>query len=166
MSQRDAGPLRKDRRSWVARGVALIGLLLLGGVASLALLERGNHDADRREHELTLQVAAGVRAAGEQVRTALAGSAGLVNADGSVDPASFAAFARSVLATGAVEAVAYEPKVTGDQRAAFEALHGFFGPENHPVALAGQVQDFRVSRAQLHEPIQHSFRFGDLKPRP
>jgi CHASE1-domain containing sensor protein len=124
MIQRDPGPLRHNSRPWVARSLALIGLLLLGGVASFTLMVRSDRDAERREHELTSQVAASVKATGEQLRTALAGSAGLVTEDGSVYSGSFNAFADAVLATHAITAVAYEPKVSADQRARYEALHG------------------------------------------
>ena len=44
-----------------------------------------------------------------------------------------------------------------------KALNGLFRAKDHAEALAGQVQQARVVRAQFHEPIQQRLRPGDLE---
>ena len=48
---------------------------------------------------------------------------------------------------------------------AFKALDGLLGAEDHPEALACQVEQLRVVRAQLCQAVEHHLRFGDLEPR-
>ncbi len=46
-----------------------------------------------------------------------------------------------------------------------EAINRLLWPENHPVTLAGQVEEIRLPRAKLYQPVQHFFRALDFKAR-
>ena len=51
---------------------------------------------------------------------AVAGAGGLVTADGAVELDSFRTYAREVVAISPINALAFEPVITADERAAFE----------------------------------------------
>ena len=86
-----------------------------------------------------------------RVVTSLRASAGLVDAEGAVDEASFGAYARAVGSIGATDALALAEIVTSTQRERFEATRGrriselvrpgVFGPP------AGETRTSRSSRS-------------------
>src|SRR5436190_20701218 len=45
----------------------------------------------------------------------------------------------------------------------FETVHGFFGPENHPVTLPSKVEQSRIVCTELCELVEDRFCISDLE---
>ena len=105
-----------------AIGVALVVLVAAAALAMSRLAWDKANDDSRVENDRAAQAAYDtLQASVGRVMTTLGAAAGLVNAQGDVQPSNFTAFARAVQSVRASDALALAKVVTGDGRPAFEA---------------------------------------------
>jgi GAF domain-containing protein len=107
---------------WRRLIVAAVALTGLGAVAVVEQQAQG--DADDRQDVLAAEAAVLVEGTGTTSVVAMAGGGGIVSPEGAVDLDSFMAYAREVVDASPLEALALEPVVPLETRAAFETSIG------------------------------------------
>ena len=121
---------------WLTLGVVL-AVLALGGAVTMLLYRQADVNASDQEADLVLRAERSLTATTQVIQAGLAGSAAVVNTDGTVDEATFDAFADRVAATTGVRTIGYVTVVTNDERAAFEQRLG--GPITE-IGVDGTLQ--------------------------
>ena len=106
-------------------GASLVALVAVATCVVAGLLwaradERGRAEDDRAAQATVERLQNSIG----RVLTSLRTAAGLVDAEGSVDTASFHAWAQAVGSIGATDALALAEIVPADERATFEAVRG------------------------------------------
>jgi serine phosphatase RsbU (regulator of sigma subunit)/CHASE1-domain containing sensor protein/GAF domain-containing protein len=105
--------------------LGLVALVLVVGVISAVIAWNQEADAARRDEEASTQQATDLlEGVGRQIEASLAGSAGLVRADGSFNTAAFQRFALELTRSSDLTALAFEPVVAEDQRDEWENRTG------------------------------------------
>jgi serine phosphatase RsbU (regulator of sigma subunit)/CHASE1-domain containing sensor protein/GAF domain-containing protein len=137
---------RLDRR--VRTGLVL--LVLLVGATSAAIAWRQEKDAVRREEVASLAQARDLlEGVGRQIETSLAGSAGLIRAEGAVNVNAFARYATELAESSDISALAFEPVVPSAGRAEFEA-----DEIDGPIVDFGPDGPVRAPDRPVHWPVQ------------
>ena len=108
---------------WLTLGVVLV-ILVLGGVVSVLLYHQADQNASAQEKDLATRAARTLVNTTAVLDAGFAGSAAVVDIDGTVGRAGFDAFADAVARATNVRAIGYEPIVDDADRAAFEARIG------------------------------------------
>ncbi len=99
--------------------------VVLAGVGGAWLVEQRNEEEVRTERAVVARQARGaLTSMAGTALAALSGANGITSDDGTVDQQSLDAFGAGVFAQSTLVALAYEPVVTNDQRATFEARTG------------------------------------------
>lgn len=139
---RSARPEAPRRSGWPdtgpgrARLVLLMLMVVVGVVAAAVAWRQETRTEQAREAQTADRIGAAARATAENVVTGLSGAAGLVGADGDVDPEAFEAFRHDLAKSSTLQRLAYVPVVDHDERDAFEisagvpirVFEGSFGP--------------------------------------
>ena len=108
---------------WLTLGVVLV-ILVLGGVVSVLLYHQADQNASAQEKDLATRAARTLVNTTAVLDAGFAGSAAVVDIDGTIGRAGFDAFADAVARATNVRAIGYEPIVADADRAAFEARIG------------------------------------------
>src|SRR6478736_5117741 len=93
---------------WLTLGVVLV-ILVLGGAVSVLLYHQADQNASAQEKDLTARAARTLVNTTAVLDAGFAGSAAVVDVDGTVDRAGFDAFADAVARATNVRAIGYEP---------------------------------------------------------
>ncbi len=107
-----------------ARLLLVAALFLVGLGASAYAWQRAEVDTRQAEVVLADRAAATITSSAETVIAGLGGAAGMVDEDGDVRRGSFEAFRNDVAEVSTLDALAYIPVISGEERAEFEAATG------------------------------------------
>jgi serine phosphatase RsbU (regulator of sigma subunit)/CHASE1-domain containing sensor protein len=135
------------RRLRLARLLIVASVVALGIAATLLAWHRSDTDVDRRDAMAARRATDLVEDLVGSTQAGLAGVAGVVQPDGSVDLRSFRAYGGGVVAATTLEALAYEPVVPAAGRAAFEASIG------RPMIDRPSAGAARAPDRPLHYPV-------------
>jgi serine phosphatase RsbU (regulator of sigma subunit)/CHASE1-domain containing sensor protein len=127
-----------------------IAVVAIAGIGAVVLVQRQSTDEARREQEaLATEVAVIVEGTAVSSVSALAGAGGLATPSEGVDLDSFRAFAREVVDVTPLDALAFEPVVLDDERAAFEEALG------SPILEMGDDGELvPAEERQVYFPVQ------------
>ena len=133
---------------WLTLGVVLV-ILVLGGVVSVLLYRQADQNASAQENDLATRAARTLVNTTAVLDAGFAGSAAVVDIDGTVGRAGFDAFADAVAPATKVRTIGYEPIVADADRAAFEPRIG------SPITEIGPTGQFMPAATRpTYAPLQ------------